>query len=230
MDNNEFKKYAVGHLGVNSMTLHDYQSKSGVGFGPIGMTPYIIEERQMNITQMDVFSRLMQERIMFLGTGIDDQVANIINAQLLFLESVDSNKEIAIYINSGGGSIYAGNGIVDVMNFVKPDISTVVTGMAASMAYVISTSGAKGKRYALKHARLMQHQPMTGVAPGTQASDIEITLNEINTLKKELYEIISENTGQSYEKIEKDCDRDFWMTAKIAKEYGAIDKVIVGRK
>jgi ATP-dependent Clp protease protease subunit len=227
---NEFEKYAVKHVGINSMTLHDYKNKTSVGFGPVGMTPYIIEERPMNITQMDVFSRLMQERILFLGTGIDDQVANIVNAQLLFLESVDSNKDIVIYCNTPGGSIYAGNSIVDVMNFVKPEISTVVTGIAASMGFVISTSGTKGKRYALKHARLMQHQPMTGVAPGTQASDIEITLNEINTLKRELYEIISENTGQPYEKIEKDCDRDYWMTAKIAKEYGAIDKIIVGRK
>ncbi len=227
---NEFENYAVKHMGINSMTLHDYKSKAGFGYGPSNMTPYIIEERQMNVTQMDVFSRLRQERILFLGTGIDDQVANIVNAQLLFLESVDSNKDITIYVNSGGGSIYAGNGIIDVMNFVSPKISTVVTGMAASMAYVISTSGTKGKRYALKHARLMQHQPMTGVAPGTQASDIEITLNEINTLKRELYEIISENTGQPYERIEKDCDRDYWMTAAMAKEYGAIDKVITGRK
>jgi len=227
---NEFEKYAVKHVGINSMTLHDYKSKTSVGFGPVGMTPYVIEERQMNITQMDVFSRLLMERIIFLGTGIDDQVANIINAQLLFLESVDSKKDITIYCNSPGGSIYAGNSIVDVMNFVKPEISTVVTGIAASMGFVISTSGAKGKRYALKHARLMQHQPMTGVAPGTQASDIEITLNEINKLKKELYEIISENTGQPYEKIYADCDRDYWMTSAEAKEYGAIDKVIIGRK
>jgi ATP-dependent Clp protease protease subunit len=227
---NEFEKYAVKHVGINSMTLHDYKSKTSVGFEPIGMTPYVIEERQMNITQMDVFSRLLMERIIFLGTGIDDQVANIINAQLLFLESVDSKKDITIYCNSPGGSIYAGNSIVDVMNFVKPEISTVVTGIAASMGFVISTSGAKGKRYALKHARLMQHQPMTGVAPGTQASDIEITLNEINKLKKELYEIISENTGQPYEKIHADCDRDYWMTSAEAKEYGAIDKVIIGRK
>ena len=227
---NEFEKYAIKHLGINSMVMHDYKKASGLGYGPIGMTPYIIEERQMNVAQMDVFSRLMMERIIFLGTGIDDQVANIINAQLLFLESVDANRDITIYCNTPGGSIYAGNSIVDVMNFVKPDISTVVTGIAASMGFVISTSGTKGKRYALKHARLMQHQPMTGIAPGTQASDIEITLNEINTLKRELYEIIAENTGQPYEKIEKDCDRDFWMTAKMAKEYGAIDKVIVGRK
>lgn len=227
---NEFEKYAVKHVGISSMTLRDYKSQVGAGYGPVAMTPYIIEERPMNITQMDVFSRLMQERIIFLGMGIDDQIANIVSAQLLFLESVDSNKDITIYINSPGGSIYAGNSIVDVMNFVKPSVSTVVTGIAASMAFVISTSGAKGKRFALKHARLMQHQPMTGVAPGTQASDIEITLNEINKLKKELYEIISENTGQPYEKIYADCDRDYWMTSAEAKEYGAIDKVIIGRK
>jgi ATP-dependent Clp protease protease subunit len=228
MDNNEFKKYAVGHLGVNSMTLHDYQSKSGVGFGPVGMTPYIIEERSMNITQMDVFSRLMQERILFLGTGIDDQVANIINAQLLFLEHVDSAKNITMMINSPGGSVYAGLGIYDTMQFIKPNVETQVTGLAASMAFVLATAGTKGQRYALKHSRLMQHQPMGGVSG--QASDIEITAREIQKLKKELYEIISEHSGQDYKKIEADADRDYWMTAKEAKEYGIIDQVILRRK
>jgi ATP-dependent Clp protease protease subunit len=226
---NEFEKYATQHVGINSMTLHDYKSKMGTGFGPVGMTPYIIEERQMNITQMDVFSRLMQERILFLGTGIDDQVANIVNAQLLFLESVDSNKDITIILNSPGGSVISGLAIYDTMNFIKPAVSTQVVGLAASMGFVLATAGAKGKRYALKHSRLMQHQPMGGVAPGTQASDIEITAREIQKFKKELYDIISFHTGQPYEKIEADADRDCWMTSQEAKDYGVIDKVIVGR-
>jgi ATP-dependent Clp protease protease subunit len=225
---NEFEKYAVKHVGINSMTLHDYKSKTGVGFGPVGMTPYVIEERQMNVAQMDVFSRLMMERIIFLGTGIDDQVANIINAQLLFLESVDSNKDITIYLNSPGGSVYSGLAIYDTMNFITPDVSTMVTGLAASMAFVLATAGAEGKRCALKHSRLMQHQPL-GSASG-QASDIEITAREIQKLKLELYEIISVHTGQSIDKIQADADRDCWMTAKEAKDYGVIDRVIVGRK
>jgi ATP-dependent Clp protease, protease subunit len=225
---NEFEKYAVKHVGINSMTLHDYKSKAGVGFGPVGMTPYIIEERPMNITQMDVFSRLMQERILFLGTGIDDQVANIVNAQLLFLESVDSNKDITMIMNSPGGSVISGLAIYDTMNFIKPSVSTQVVGLAASMAFVLATAGAKGKRYALKHSRLMQHQPMGGVSG--QASDIEITAREIQKFKKELYEIISFHTGQPYEKIEADADRDCWMTSQEAKEYGVIDKIIIAKK
>jgi ATP-dependent Clp protease protease subunit len=225
---NEFEKYAVKHVGINSMTLHDYKSKTSVGFGPVGMTPYIIEERPMNITQMDVFSRLMQERILFLGTGIDDQVANIVNAQLLFLESVDSNKDITMIMNSPGGSVISGLAIYDTMNFIKPSVSTQVVGLAASMAFVLATAGAKGKRYALKHSRLMQHQPMGGVSG--QASDIEITAREIQKFKKELYEIISFHTGQPYEKIEADADRDCWMTSQEAKEYGVIDKIIIAKK
>lgn len=225
---NEFEKYAVKHLGINSMVMHDYKNASGLGYRPIGMTPYIIEERQMNITQMDVFSRLMQERILFLGTGIDDQVANIINAQLLFLESVDSNKDITIILNSPGGSVISGLAIYDTMNFIKPSVCTQVVGLAASMAFVLATAGASGKRYALKHSRLMQHQPMGGVSG--QASDIEITAREIQKFKRELYEIISFHTGQPYEKIEADADRDCWMTAKEAKEYGVIDKVIIAKK
>jgi len=225
---NEFEKYAVNHVGINSMTLHDYKSKTSVGFGPVGMTPYVIEERQMNVAQMDVFSRLMMERIIFLGTGIDDQVANIINAQLLFLESVDSNRDITIYLNSPGGSVYSGLAIYDTMNFITPDVSTMVTGLAASMAFVLATAGTEGKRCALKHSRLMQHQPLGGASG--QASDIEITAREIQKLKVELYEIISLHTGQPIEKIQADADRDYWMTAKEAKDYGVIDKVIVGRK
>jgi ATP-dependent Clp protease protease subunit len=225
---NEFEKYAVRHVGINSMTLHDYKSKAGAGYGPVGMTPYIIEERPMNITQMDVFSRLMQERILFLGTGIDDQVANIVNAQLLFLESVDSKKDITMIMNSPGGSVISGLAIYDTMNFIKPSVSTQVVGLAASMAFVLATAGAKGKRYALKHSRLMQHQPMGGVSG--QASDIEITAREIQKFKKELYEIISFHTGQPYEKIEADADRDCWMTSQEAKEYGVIDKIIIAKK
>lgn len=230
MNKNEFEKYAVKHVGINSMLLHDYKSKMSSKYRPSNMTPYIIEEREMNVAQMDVFSRLMIDRILFLGTDIDDQVANIINAQLLFLESTDSSKDIMLYINSCGGEIFAGSSIVDVMEFVKPNISTTVTGLAASMAFVIATSGEKGKRYALKHSKLMQHQPMGGIEPGTQVSDMEITVKEVNRLKKELCDMISKNTGHSYEKVEKDCDRNYWMTAEEAKEYGAIDRVISARK
>lgn len=218
-DSNEFYRYAVKHAGISSLTLHDYTSMVRSS-----MTPYIIEERQLNVAQMDVFSRLMMDRIIFLGTGINDQVANIVQAQLLFLESVDSKKDIQIYINSPGGSVYAGLGIYDTMQIVKPDVATICTGMAASMAAVLQCSGAKGKRTALKHSRVMIHQPIGG-AEG-QASDIEITAREIVKLKKELYEIISYHSGQPYEKVWKDSDRDYWMTAQEAKEYGMIDEVL----
>jgi len=243
-DLKDFKLFAKDH-GVSSTTFDQYKkiinknhlditSKAanlpGGEFNPMGMTPYIIEERQMNITQMDVFSRLMQERIIFLGTGIDSQVVNIINAQLLFLESVNSKKDITMYINSGGGEVYSGLALLDVMDFVSPEISTVVTGVAASMAFVLASNGAKGKRFALKHSRLMQHQPMGGISPGTQASDMEITVREVAKLKKELYDVISKNSEQSFEKVESDCNRDYWMTAKEAKDYGVIDNVINGRK
>lgn len=225
----DFKLFARDHK-VSSMGLHQYSKIMNNGvLNPTSMTPYIIEERQMNITQMDVFSRLMQERIIFLGTGVDSQVANIINAQMLFLESIDSKKDITIYLNTPGGEIYSGLAITDLMDYVKPDVSTVVTGIAASMGFVIASNGTKGKRFALKHSRLMQHQPMAGIGPGTQASDMEITVREVNKLKKELYDIISVNTNKSYEQIEKDCDRDYWMTAQEAKEYGVIDGII-GRK
>jgi len=189
------------------------------------LTPYIIEERQMNVAQMDVFSRLMMDRIIFLGTGIDDQVANIIQAQLLFLESVDPKKDIQIYLNSPGGSVYAGLGIYDTMQYISPNVATICTGMAASMGAVLLCAGEKGKRTALKHSRVMIHQPLGG-AQG-QASDIEITAKEIIKLRKELYDIIANHSGQSYDKVSEDSDRDFWMTAEEAQEYGMLDEVLV---
>jgi len=212
----EFTKYAVKHLGLSSNMLNGYTR---------AMTPYIIEERQLNVAQMDVFSRLMMDRIIFMGTAVDDQVANIIQAQLLFLESVDSKKDIQIYLNSPGGGVYAGLGIYDTMQYINCDVATICTGMAASFGAVLLCAGAKGKRSALKHARVMIHQPLSG-AQG-QASDMEITLKEVLKLKKELYEIIAHHSGQPYEKIDKDSDRDFWMTSTEAKEYGLIDEVLV---
>jgi ATP-dependent Clp protease protease subunit len=215
----EFKKYAIKHKGISSLTYHQYTSAI-----ENSMTPYIIEERQLNVAQMDVFSRLMMDRIIFLGTGIYDQVANIIQAQLLFLESVDSKKDIQIYLNSPGGSVYAGLGIYDTMQYIAPDVATICTGMAASMGAVLLCAGAAGKRTALKHARVMIHQPLGG-AEG-QASDIEITAREIMKLKKELYEIISKHSGQPYDKVWADSDRDYWMIADEAKAYGMIDEVL----
>jgi ATP-dependent Clp protease protease subunit len=189
------------------------------------MTPYIIEERPMNMTQMDVFSRLMMDRIIFLGTGINDQVANIINAQLLFLESVDPKKDIQIYMNSPGGSVYAGLGIYDTMQYIRPDVATICTGIAASMGAVLLCAGAEGKRSALKHSRVMIHQPLGG-AQG-QASDIEITTREILKLKKELYDILALHSKQTFKKVSNDSDRDYWMTASEAKEYGMVDEVLL---
>jgi ATP-dependent Clp protease, protease subunit len=212
----EFRKYAVKHRGINSMVLHDYQAS---------MTPYIIEERQMNVAQMDVFSRMMMDRIIFLGTGINDQVANIIQAQLLFLESIDAKKDIQIYMNSPGGGVYAGLGIYDTMQYINPDVATICTGMAASMGAVLLCAGAKGKRSALKHSRVMIHQPMGG-AEG-QATDMEITVREVLKLKKELYDIIATHSGQPFERVEKDGDRDYWMIAEEAKAYGMIDELLV---
>lgn len=216
---NEFRKYAVKGQGLNGLTVDQYISSS--------MTPYITEERKLNVAQMDVFSRLMMDRIIFLGTAIDDQIANIVTAQLLFLESTDSSKDIQIYINSPGGGVYAGLGIYDTMQIIKPDVATICTGMAASMGAVLLTAGAAGKRSALKHSRVMIHQPLGG-AQG-QASDMEITLKEILKLKKELYDILSSHSGQTYEKIEKDSDRDYWMTSVEAKDYGLIDEVLEKR-
>lgn len=216
MDGKEFRKYATKHVGISSMHLDKYIESS--------MTPYIIEERSLNVAQMDVFSRLMMDRIIFLGTGIDDHVANIIQAQLLFLESADAVKDIQIYLNSPGGSVYAGLGIYDTMQYINPDVATICTGMAASMGAVLLCAGAKGKRTALKHSRVMIHQPMGG-AQG-QATDIEITAKEIQKLKKELYDIIAYHSGQSYDKVWADSDRDYWMISQEAKEYGMIDEVL----
>ncbi|MCG9971506.1 ATP-dependent Clp endopeptidase proteolytic subunit ClpP [Christiangramia crocea] len=216
----EFRKYAVSDHNINS----NYYDKIISSMVPVGMTPNIIEERQMNAVAMDVFSRLMMDRIIFLGTGINEQVANIVQAQLLFLESTDSSKDIQIYINSPGGSVYAGLGIYDTMQFIKPDVATICTGMAASMGAVLLCAGEKGKRSGLPHCRVMIHQPMGG-AQG-QASDIEITAREILTLKEELYKIIAKHSGQTYEKVHEDSDRDYWMKAEKAKEYGMIDEIL----
>jgi ATP-dependent Clp protease protease subunit len=216
----EFKKYAESDHGVNS----NYYEKTINSMVPTGMTPNIIEERQMNAVAMDVFSRLMMDRIIFLGTPVTDQVANIVQAQLLFLESTDSNKDIQIYINSPGGSVYAGLGIYDTMQFIQPDVATICTGMAASMGAVLLCAGEKGKRSGLPHSRVMIHQPMGG-AQG-QASDIEITAKEIMTLREELYKIISKHSGQSYDKVYEDSDRDYWMKADKAKKYGMIDEIL----
>jgi len=218
----EFQKYATKHKGISSLHLNEFSSMHGNY-----ISPTIIEERQMNVASMDVFSRLMMDRIIFLGVGINDHVANIIQAQLLFLESVDAQKDILIYLNSPGG-VYAGLGIYDTMQYINPDVSTICTGMAASMGAVLLCAGAEGKRTALKHSRVMIHQPLGG-AQG-QASDIEITAREIQKLKKELYEIISEHSGKSYKEVWKDSDRDYWMTAEEAKAYGMIDEVLERKK
>lgn len=216
----EFRKYATKHRGISSTTFDSYASIYNDY-----ISPTIIEERQMNVASMDVFSRLMMDRIIFLGVGINDYVANIIQAQLLFLESVDSKKDIQIYLNSPGGSVYAGLGIYDTMQYINCDVATICTGMAASMGAVLLCAGAPGKRTALKHARVMIHQPMGG-AQG-QASDIEITAREIQKLKKELYDIIANHSGKDYETVWKDSDRDYWMVAEEAKAYGMIDEVLV---
>ena len=212
----EFKKYSIKHHGINSLYYDNIVAS---------MTPYIIEERQLNVAQMDVFSRLMMDRIIFLGTAINDSIANIIQAQLLFLESTDKDKDIQIYINSPGGSVYAGLGIYDTMQFINPEGATICTGIAASMSAVLLCSGQKGKRSGLEHSRVMIHQPLGG-AQG-QASDIEITAREIIKLKKELYEIIAKHTGQKYDKVYDDSDRDYWMKAPEAKKYGMIDEVLL---
>jgi len=220
---NDFRNYAVKHIGINGLALDDV-IRSQREY----LNPYILEERQMNVTQLDVFSRLMADRIIFLGTQIDDYTANVIQAQLLYLESADPGKDISIYINSPGGSVYAGYGIYDTMQYIGSKIHTICTGMAASFAAVLLVAGEKGCRSALTHSRVMIHQPLGG-AQG-QASDIEITAREILKIKKEIYTIISEHSGQSYEKVLQDGDRDFWMTAEEAKEYGMVDKVLVKKK
>lgn len=226
----EFVKYAMKHKGISSLALHNFNkhSMNPMSMGnmvnyPTSMTPNVMEERQLNVVQLDVFSRLMMDRIIFLGLPIDSMISNIINAQLLFLQSVDNKKDIHMYINSPGGSVYDGLGVYDVMQYVSPKIATVNTGMAASMAFVLMIAGAKGQRASLPHARFMQHQPMGG-AYG-QASDIEITHNEIQKLKKDLYDIIVTHTGQTFDKITADCDRDYYMRAEEAKAYGCVDVI-----
>lgn len=230
---NDFRNFAVNHLGINSNTLDSYTSfvntKGGVSVPHADyMNPYILEERQLNVTQMDVFSRLMMDRIIFLGTQVTDTSANIIQAQMLYLDSVDPEKDISLYINSPGGSVYAGLGIYDTMQYISSDVSTICTGMAASMAAVLLVAGQHGKRFALPHSRVMIHQPMGGIQG--QASDIEITAKEILKLKEELYRIIADHSGQPFDKVYKDSDRDYWMIAKEAQEYGMIDKVLMREK
>jgi ATP-dependent Clp protease protease subunit len=220
---NEFRKYAIKHRGISSLALDNYTSIQSSY-----ISPTIIEERQLNIATMDVFSRLMMDRIIFLGTPIDDYVANIIQAQLLFLDSTEPNKDIQIYFNTPGGSVYAGLGIYDTMQYISSDIATICTGIAASMGAVLLTAGAKGKRSALTHSRIMIHQPM-GAAEG-QASDIEITAREILKLRRELYEILADHSGKDIKAVEKDSDRDFWMTAEEARQYGLIDEVLKREK
>lgn len=222
-EKDDFKKFATGHMGISSLGYHQYTSILNSY-----ISPTIIEERQLNVASMDVFSRLMMDRIIFLGLPIDDYVANIIQAQLLYLDSTDSEKDIQIYFNTPGGSVHAGLGIYDTMQYISADIATICTGMAASMGAVLLTAGAKGKRSALKHSRLMIHQPMGG-AQG-QAADIEITAREIIKLRKELYEIIALHSGNTYKKVEKDSDRDYWMTSEEAKTYGMIDEVLAKNK
>lgn len=227
IDKKEFRKYAIKHHRIGSQHVDGFISRVETKL-PTNLTPYIVEERQLNVAQMDVFSRLMMDRIIFLGDGINDQVANIIQAQLLFLQSTDAKRDIQIYINSPGGSVYAGLGIYDTMQYITPDVATICTGMAASMGAVLLVAGAKGKRAALKHSRVMIHQP-SGGSQGV-AADMEINLREMLKLKEELYSIIAEHSGQSYEWVEKSSDRDYWMRAVEAKEFGMIDEVLAPRK
>jgi len=222
-DIKDFRKYAADRFGISSLNMQRYISASN-GY----ISPTIIEERQLNVASMDVFSRLMMDRIIFLGLPIDDYVANIIQAQLLYLDSSDPGKDIQIYLNTPGGAVHAGMGIYDTMQYISADVATICTGMAASMGAVLLTAGTRGKRSALKHSRIMIHQPMGG-AEG-QASDIEIVVKEILKIKKELYEVIAMHTGQPLEKVEKDADRDHWMTAPEAKDYGMIDEVLSKNK
>lgn len=219
---NEFFNYAVKDKGLSSMHLENYIESTITNY-----TPYIIEERPMNIQPLDVFSRLMMDRIIFLGTPINDQIANVIQAQLLFLSANDPGRDIQIYINSPGGMVYAGLGIYDTMQYISPDVATICTGVAASMSAVLLAAGTEGKRTALKHSRIMIHQPLGG-AQG-QASDIEITAKEIMKIKHELYDILAKHSGQTYEKIDEDADRDFWLSSHEAKDYGLIDEVLAGK-
>lgn len=224
-NNNDFRNYAVKHLGMNGLALDQFTSATNQAIRSSYISPTIIEERQLNVAQMDVFSRLMMDRIIFLGTDVNDYSANVVQAQLLYLDSADPGKDVTLYLNSPGGSVYAGLGIYDTMQYLNSDVATVCTGMAASMAAVLLVAGEKGKRFALPHSRVMIHQPMGG-AQG-QASDIEITAREIQKLKKELYNIIATHSGQPFDKVERDSDRDYWMTAQEAKDYGMIDSVLI---
>jgi ATP-dependent Clp protease protease subunit len=230
----EFRKYAVKHMGMTGMHVDTYAentAKQAMGMGMpnvTGLTPYVIEERQMNISQLDVFSRLMMDRIIFLGQGIDDYVANIVQAQLLFLESTDPKRDIQIFVNSPGGSVIAGQGIYDTMQYVTPDVGTICTGLAASMGAVLLCAGAEGKRSCLPHSRVMIHQPLGGMQG--QVTDMEISYKLIKQLQKELYDILATHTGQSYDKIKEDCERDNWMTSEQAKDYGLVDEVLSRKK
>ncbi len=226
MNQDEFKKYAVKHKGISSLTVDSYTSH--INHNISNLTPYIMEERQLNMLQMDVFSRLMMDRIIFLGEPVNDYVANVVQAQMLFLESTDPNKDIQMYLNTPGGSVYAGLGIYDTMQIIKPEVATICTGMAASMGAVLMCAGAKGKRTALPHSRVMIHQPLGGTQG--QATDLEIYVTETNKLKTELYQIIADHSGQTLKKIEKDADRDFWMTADEAKDYGMVDEVLATKR
>ena len=228
MKHSDFRNFAVKGLGMNGLALDQYSSAVSSAINSSYINPSIIEERQLNVAQMDVFSRLMMDRIIFLGTDVNDYTANVIQAQLLYLDSAEPGKDVSIYINSPGGSVYAGLGIYDTMQYISSDVATICTGMAASMAAVLLVAGHKGKRFALRHSRVMIHQPMGG-AQG-QASDIEITAREIKKLKHELYTIIADHSGQPFDRVEKDSDRDYWMTSEEAKEYGMIDQVLVKAK
>lgn len=222
MKESEFRKYAVKHMGMSSNAFDDYTRH--VGNQPTALTPYIIEERPLNVATMDVFSRLMMDRIIFLGEPIDDYIANIVTAQLLFLESTDHIRDIQMYINSPGGNVYAGLGVYDTMQLINPEVATICTGMAASMAAVLMCSGKKGKRTTLEHSRIMLHQPSSAI--GGQATDIIITVNEIKRVKDNLYSIIAKHSGKDKKQVAKDCDRDFWLLAEEAKEYGLVDEVL----
>lgn len=226
-DKNEFRKYATKHLNISSSLLDDYtkHSERMIGGNIQAFTPYVIEERKMNVQALDVFSRLMMDRIIFLGTPVTDQIANVIQGQLLFLESVDARRDIQIFVNSPGGSVIAGMGIYDTMQYVSPDVGTICTGLAASMGAVLLTAGAKGKRTCLPHSRVMIHQPLGGMQG--QVTDMEISYRLIKQMQKELYNVLASHTGQTYETIEKDCERDNWMTSAEAKEYGLVDEVLI---
>ncbi len=228
----EFRKYAVKHMGMTGMHVDNYADqniKSAIGMPNItGLTPYVIEEREMRMTQMDVFSRLMMDRIIFLGQGINDYVANIVQAQLLFLESIDPKRDVQIFINSPGGSVIAGQGIYDTMQYISPDVATICTGLAASMGAVLLCAGTNGKRSCLPHSRVMIHQPLGGMQG--QVTDMEISYKLIKQLQKELYDILSKHTGKDYDKITEDCERDNWMTASEAKEYGLVDEILERKK